>query len=857
MAFNKENKITWEELSPSLQELFKGLQTQITKETQERIIADNKLRTDLNKETADRIAADNQLRSDLNKETADRIAADNQLRADLNKETADRIEVDDDLYNKLANLAKQVDLARGAAFKSWMIRLWENHHIFTDLSFYETHDVQQSGSTNKITDKQYNCIFGIMYGQITINGEHPGWIKHQQPFTGPDGVRRIYLGCGIGISGGASVYRSDDQGLVFDKVATLGGRAIWDFCDASSIGAGLLAITYDPYAIFRSTDGVNWAQVATPPGDVKTLSLYNGRILCVCNGTTLYSTNGVNWSSHSPNGMNAGYSYSRYAGEKVYIGTADPSKIFVSTDANGFNYTVLRYPDGSEYSGGETYIRWICSWKPKGYTSELIVWGTGNTETGESGAIGGGANLWCYDPSDNTISLLYSFNGRNDGNKTAGALNYGHAPLEPMMSNGAGGYKMTGFRDAQIRYIEPFVNDYTGETFLLVGTSDNHFYSAYSNTTLYYQNHDYDTHISTPLVSDSGVKVEWTNIDKEAWKLTDQNHFGSDQYGPYMGNVYAVSPRGNTFKKDDLCIALIKHTEDTRVYSMSVFTDPQNVKWAYAGTGGGNYSGKGLLYRFGYSDMLNLIQAAKIGAIFPPRWKRLGTGSEGVNTRLLQEASRAYIKVMGGVSAREDYAEIKFAFNKVFLKSSGTDSDPYIRLIFNHQDSANYYCITYYPLNNSVVCERFINNIPYSIININNSTSYDPGQYEIWKTTNVEEGSSAPLMGPYYILAAKVNPGAVNPNSQTSEDYYLHNSLDGTIDFYFKKSQNRQDKCTDGDRIASYTINYSGGERKHIGNYGLESFDINGLVFISMQQMSLARYNKDAMEVGEIVFTVS
>ena len=34
MAFNKENKITWEELAPSLQELFKGLQTQITKEVE-------------------------------------------------------------------------------------------------------------------------------------------------------------------------------------------------------------------------------------------------------------------------------------------------------------------------------------------------------------------------------------------------------------------------------------------------------------------------------------------------------------------------------------------------------------------------------------------------------------------------------------------------------------------------------------------------------------------------------------------------------------------------------------------------------------------------------------------------------
>lgn len=48
MPFNKENKITWEELSPSAQELFKNLQTQITNEANARIAADNQLRNDMN-----------------------------------------------------------------------------------------------------------------------------------------------------------------------------------------------------------------------------------------------------------------------------------------------------------------------------------------------------------------------------------------------------------------------------------------------------------------------------------------------------------------------------------------------------------------------------------------------------------------------------------------------------------------------------------------------------------------------------------------------------------------------------------------------------------------------------------------
>lgn len=48
MSFNKENKVSWEELSPSTQELFKSLQTQITAEEAARIAADNNLRTALN-----------------------------------------------------------------------------------------------------------------------------------------------------------------------------------------------------------------------------------------------------------------------------------------------------------------------------------------------------------------------------------------------------------------------------------------------------------------------------------------------------------------------------------------------------------------------------------------------------------------------------------------------------------------------------------------------------------------------------------------------------------------------------------------------------------------------------------------
>ena len=47
MAFSKENKITWEELAPSTQELFKQLQGQIVTERSQRIAADSDLKTEL------------------------------------------------------------------------------------------------------------------------------------------------------------------------------------------------------------------------------------------------------------------------------------------------------------------------------------------------------------------------------------------------------------------------------------------------------------------------------------------------------------------------------------------------------------------------------------------------------------------------------------------------------------------------------------------------------------------------------------------------------------------------------------------------------------------------------------------
>ena len=48
MAFNKENKVSWEELSPSAQELFKQLQSEIETEKAQRIKGDSDLEIEIN-----------------------------------------------------------------------------------------------------------------------------------------------------------------------------------------------------------------------------------------------------------------------------------------------------------------------------------------------------------------------------------------------------------------------------------------------------------------------------------------------------------------------------------------------------------------------------------------------------------------------------------------------------------------------------------------------------------------------------------------------------------------------------------------------------------------------------------------
>ena len=67
MAFNKENKITWEELAPSLQELFKGLQTQITNEYERATREEQRIEGRLNYEILRATEREDWLEADYNK----------------------------------------------------------------------------------------------------------------------------------------------------------------------------------------------------------------------------------------------------------------------------------------------------------------------------------------------------------------------------------------------------------------------------------------------------------------------------------------------------------------------------------------------------------------------------------------------------------------------------------------------------------------------------------------------------------------------------------------------------------------------------------------------------------------------
>ena len=90
MAFNPENRITWEELAPSLQELFKNLQSQITREVER--------------------ARNEELRLDrkIDDEIARAKSEERRIETKLDKEIDRSTQEDEDIHEELDGIKDQI-----------------------------------------------------------------------------------------------------------------------------------------------------------------------------------------------------------------------------------------------------------------------------------------------------------------------------------------------------------------------------------------------------------------------------------------------------------------------------------------------------------------------------------------------------------------------------------------------------------------------------------------------------------------------------------------------------------------------------------------------------------------------------
>ena len=85
MAFNPENRITWEELAPSLQELFKNLQSQITKEVERAKNEEQRLDRKIDDEIARATNEEQRIESKLNREISRSTQEDSDIHDELDE----------------------------------------------------------------------------------------------------------------------------------------------------------------------------------------------------------------------------------------------------------------------------------------------------------------------------------------------------------------------------------------------------------------------------------------------------------------------------------------------------------------------------------------------------------------------------------------------------------------------------------------------------------------------------------------------------------------------------------------------------------------------------------------------------
>lgn len=459
------------------------------------------------------------------------------------------------------------------------------HKLFGNASVIEISGPLSAG----VADKNSNLIIGdpLLSGSQggsypqTIDPHQPHWIKHMINFKG-----RIVIGGSS--SAGAGVWATDENGANLERKQLQPGKiSVWDmtvFKDRLFV-----VYPYTPILVSYTSDLENWGTITLPTDGSaygKNIVVYNGRMYIFKSSGWYYSSeDGLTWTFVPHNfgsGVTQIYSKVEYGGD-IYIGTGTGTAKVVriqNLDKEHADIADL-YVDPVSAN----YIRWLTTWKPNNIDTEYLVWGTGGT-----GEEGGTAKLFAYDVDLDVITEIYDF---KDGNTN----NSANAVGVPLDANG----DPLGYDERQIRYLQTFTNDVSGQNFLMVGTSDNHSYTRHTSGVTYYKRVD-------------GSLVEWSTEDYEAWQ-------GNGLANPYMGNVYLLTTDAkvtNPTLSDNILIGVVKHTGDSRVYSMAVSPDESGKNYLYCGTGGGNVYGRGLVYKLDWATILSTVEFLSMGITTPP-----------------------------------------------------------------------------------------------------------------------------------------------------------------------------------------------------------------------------------------------
>lgn len=423
---------------------------------------------------------------------------------------------------------------------------------------------------------------GSQGGTQTMSNDSPHWIKHMIDFKG-----RIVIGGSCNL--GAGVWAVDHDGNNMELKQLIPHKiSVWDMTVFKN--RLFVVYPYTPIKVTYTEDLETWHTITLPTNGNhygKNIIKHNGRLyIFKATGWYYSSEDGLTWT-FVPHDFGSGvsqiYSKSEYNGD-IYIGTGTgTAKVVRIHDLDKERATISDlYVDPVSAN----YIRWLTVWRPNHINTDYLVWGTGGT-----GEEGGTAKLFAYDVSTDVTTEIYDFKNGNTNNSD----NAIGVPLD-----NAG--NPIGYDDRQIRYLQPFLNKVSGQNFLIVSTSDNHSYKRHLSGITYYK-------------KVNGTLVEWSDADYKAWE-------GNGINTGYMGNIYMLTTKAkvnNPTIENDIIIGVVKHTEDSRVYSLAISPDTSGKDYLYAGTGGGNTYGRGLLYKIDWATILATAEFISMGITTPPK----------------------------------------------------------------------------------------------------------------------------------------------------------------------------------------------------------------------------------------------